>query len=67
MDETGSGCLWDGLTPTDDARTPDIVADARRHGEREGYTMTMKQKLEIHRQIKRQNQENVKKWKEGQK
>ena len=27
--------------------------------------MTMKQKLEIHRQIKRQNQENVKKWKEG--
>lgn len=29
--------------------------------------MTMKQKLEIHRQIKRQNQENVKKWKEGQK
>lgn len=27
-------------------------------------TMTMKQKLEIHRQIKRQNQENVKKWKE---
>lgn len=29
--------------------------------------MTMKQKLEIHRQIKRQNQENVKKWKEGRK
>ena len=34
---------------------------------KEGYTMTMKQKLEIHRQIKRQNQENMRKWKEERK
>ena len=35
--------------------------------EKEGLTMTMKERLKVHADIERRNRENLKKWKEDQK
>ena len=45
---------------------PDIVADARA-SEKGLRAMTMKEKLEMHRQIVASNERKLKEWKEGKK
>lgn len=42
---------------------PDAVAGTR--PEKEGLTMSMKERLQIHRQIERENERKLKEWKEG--
>ena len=34
-------------------------------GERKGYQMTMKERLDVHRQIVRENERKLKEWKKG--
>jgi hypothetical protein len=55
------------LTPADGNRTPVLVADARRHGERKLRAMTMKEKLQMHREMEEANRERVRRFIEAQK